>query len=392
MVFVCFIHVFIAIIDRIIYARQSRKDVEFEYIYYDKQTGDRLTPLEAKAVTRDTEDQYDILYFQKEGSNYPLMAKYILHVTITILAHFFIFYFLTMVGTYNLQNYIYCESEDISLCNDFLDNSKMIGFYIIYCVYFYFSGLQVYYGLLDMRKKSILMRGDNLIYSAIFKIYKAIPFLYELKLTIDWSCTPTSLDLFKYLKFEMVYDLLFITHCNMKANRRKRVGAVINNISKITMGGGSFLVILIILIGPLLLFSSLNPANISNPVIGAGTELSIVFQINNKVTNTFLLFSNDYVESIYDITDNPDIWKAYKYDKSPKTKNFPKNQVQVVVMSSISDTNWDIARPHIDSIIDRLSNYTTYSYTISLGFRYSFNRNVCIKFNRLEPTRCEEYL
>jgi hypothetical protein len=383
MVLVCFIHVFIAVIDRIIYVRQSRKDIEFHYVYYDKETGERLTPEEAKTVTKENEHLYNVLYFQKEGSNYPLIAKYALHLSITILMHFFIFYFLTMIGTYNLQNYVYCENDDPNQCNNFLDNPKMIVFYIIYCVYFYFSGLQVHYGLLDMRKKSLLMRGDNMVYSILFKAFKAIPFFYELKLTIDWSCTPTTLDLFKYVKFEMVYDLLFSTHCNMKASRQKKVGEVINKFSKILVGGGSFMLILLILIGPLLLFSSLNPGNISNLVIGAGTELSIIFQDNKKVTNTFPLFSNIYVESMFLITDP--IWSAYNYDKSPKTKNFPMLQVQVIAMSSISDTNWDIAKPHIDTIIERLSNYKTYSYTISLGFKYNFNRNVYFYLSRNQP-------
>jgi len=199
------------------------------------------------------------------------------------------------------------------------------------------------------------------------------------------------LDLFKYIKFESVYDLLFITHCNMKANNNRKVGECVGMFEKISIGGIASSALLIILIGPLILFSSLNPTNVHNPVLGANIELSFSFQMSERVFNNFSLFKNDYVESITDITSLNDTWKLYNYHISPYTKNFPKSQVQVLNMSSTSDTIWDIAQPHINTIIDRLENYKTYNYNISLNFIYSFKRNVKInKLVSLKCTRCSQ--
>jgi hypothetical protein len=381
MVLVCFLHVFIAVVDRVIFVRMSRKDIEFDYIYYYKSTGEKVSPEEAKGVNLQNEHLYDVVYFQKEGPNYPLMVKYILHIAITVFIHLFIFYFLTMVGTYNLANKVYCQDHSgANECNDFTLNPAMIWFYILYCIFLYFSSCQLHFGLLDMRKKSLFMRGDNLFYSIMFKIYKAIPFIYELKITIDWSFTPSSLDLFKYMKFERVYDLLFLTHCHMKANNNKPVGEVVGKVSKVFVGGFSFVTLLIILIGPLLLFSSLNPSNIYNPVKGAQIELSFLFQIG-RVTHTFNIFTNNYVESISDISENAGVWDTYGYENSSATRNFADSQVQVLLMSSTSDTIWEIARPHIDTIIYRLENYRSLNFTIAFDFKYSFKRNVSKMFN-----------
>jgi hypothetical protein len=380
MVLVCFLHVFIAVLDRVIFVRQCRRGVEYDKVFYNKLTGEQISKEEQEnAIADNQEHLYDVIYFQKEGINYPLIAKYFLHIIITVFIHFFIFFYLTMMGTYNLRSSVYCEDNKPTHCNDFILNSVMIWFYLLYCTYLYFSGLQLYYGLLDMRKRSLFMRGDSVMHSTLFRTYKAIPFLYELKLTIDWSFTPTALDLWKYIKFENLYYLLFITKCFMKVNNMKKVGESITLIQKVLWGGVNFAILLIILIGPLLLFSSLNPTNTYNPVLDASIELSFMFKIN-KVTHTLNLFQNNYVDSIVDISESQDYWNTYGYYNSSTTRNFPQSQVQVLSMSNTSDTIWDIARPHIDTIIYRLDNYDKLNFTIALNFKYSFRRNVIIEY------------
>lgn len=36
-----------------------------------------------------------------------------------------------------------------------------------------------------------------------FQIFCSVPFLYELRQILDWSCTPTTLKLFDWLKLEV---------------------------------------------------------------------------------------------------------------------------------------------------------------------------------------------
>jgi hypothetical protein len=133
--------------------------------------------------------------------------------------------------------------------------------------------------MIDLRKQSSLMKGDNLFYSVVFKGFRAMPFLYELKLLIDWTFTTTSLDMWKWLKFESIYDLLFINKCTMKSYHGRKLGAKVNKIEKFFVGGLSFFAILIIVFGPLVLFSTLNPTNTDNPVTGARVEVKLKYLI-----------------------------------------------------------------------------------------------------------------
>jgi len=118
------------------------------------------------------------------------------------------------------------------------------------------------------------MRGDSAIHSYMFKGYLAIPFLYELKLTLDFTFTSTALDLFKWLKFESVYDILFITNCYMKVEDDRELSKNVGWIDK-WIGAGSFMILIVIFLGPLILFSGLNPTNVYNNVLGARTNVSI---------------------------------------------------------------------------------------------------------------------
>ena len=54
------------------------------------------------------------------------------------------------------------------------------------------------------------MEGYSKLNKTAFKIYKAIPFFFEIKTFMDWTFTDTSLDLFQWLKFEDIYGTLFV--------------------------------------------------------------------------------------------------------------------------------------------------------------------------------------
>jgi len=203
-----------------------------------------------------------------------------------------------MVGNYNLNSIIYCQKDSLNECNDIWSNPFLVIFYILYLLYLFFSALQVRFGLHDIKKKSLFMRKDNLVYSILFKCYKACPFIFELKNVIDWTCTSTALDIFKWFKFETVYDNLFIVQCNSKANESLPVGKKLGNFDKITFGASTFILLIAVLLGPILLFSTLNPTNILNEVNGASVAIMLCFQSGPTSYNNFTLFKSASIEKI----------------------------------------------------------------------------------------------
>jgi hypothetical protein len=56
------------------------------------------------------------------------------------------------------------------------------------------------------------------------QVFSAIPFLYELRELLDWSCTATCLTLFDWLKLEDIHTSLFFVTCSRRARRRHALG------------------------------------------------------------------------------------------------------------------------------------------------------------------------
>lgn len=69
------------------------------------------------------------------------------------------------------------------------------------------------------------------------------------------------------------------------------------------------------------------------------------------------------------------IFDSLNFSQAMQTKNFPTEQMQVVRMPNVSDTNWLLAEPHIERIRDYLSNNSE-SKDIYISLTYSFQRPV----------------
>ena len=412
MVLVLLIHVGILLYDRILYISQNRNNIKYDYILYNKITkrilneknfNDLKSFISSKypdikretfmipvEFVKDSQDTYNIIYIQKEELNLPLVQKYLLHIVIVIMAHLFIFFYCPMKGNLNIRNSVYCIEDEMNgdnsnyeendslevQCNDFLTNKALIFFYIFYIIYFLCSGLQIKYGFNDMRRKSMLKSGTSWVNGTIYNAYKSIPFLYEIKLAIDWTFTKTCLDLFQWNKFESVYDIVYCTFCDMNAKNQQKVGEKKGKLIKITMGGALSFILIFILIAPLMLFSSLNPTNQLNNLTGATLKVDLSFVYKNGAVKNYSLYENSKPESIDSIFRDSKDWVTYNYSKSPKTKNFPKNQIQTVQFFNESDKNWDLARPHIEKLTGLILNRTSEEDLeyISLVIDYNFDR------------------
>ena len=109
-----------------------------------------------------------------------------------------------------------------------------------------------------------------------------------------------------------------------------------------------------ILIVPLILFSSLNPTNELNNITAGELKVDLSFTYKNGAIKNYNLFENTRADSISQMTNEKEIWVNYNYDKSVLTRNFNKKQIQRIVFSETSDRNWDLANPHIINLISLL--------------------------------------
>jgi len=54
-----------------------------------------------------------------------------------------------------------------------------------------------------------------------YSIFAAVPFLYELRALLDWSCTATTLSLFDWLKLEDIHTSLFMVTVSRKVGWKR---------------------------------------------------------------------------------------------------------------------------------------------------------------------------
>ena len=190
-------------------------------------------------------------------------------------------------------------------------------------------------------------------------IFKALPFLYEIKLAIDWAFTPTSLDLFQWDKFENVYDTMYNTYCEMKEFNTYKVGQKIGNFMKFSLGGVFSFILIFILVLPILIFSSLNPLNELNNIYGADIKIDLSFKDSSGLIKNYNLFQSEKPIGLYNFEKNKKEFtnelKEYNYYKSSEIKNFPTNQIQKLNFSDISEKHWGMTKPYIQKLLDLLS-------------------------------------
>ena len=368
MIFFLLIHLFICGIDRYIYMKNSRRVKKIKYKIYNKKTGfDETNNIyneinmksyeNIKNYIKENKEKYSLVTYQYEGFQYSIFCKFILQMITVIFIHIFIFYYLPLN-----QN----SKTNKNVTND-LSNNYVLVFYILYNFYFFFLCLQIKFGLAGMRKLSPLMSGSSMFYNIIYRTFQYIPFLFELKNFIDWSFTKTSLEIWQWLKFEEINSLLFINKCFNKSYMGRRIGSKRSIFLKIFEGWSLFIIVLLIMFCPLILFSNLNPSSQMNYI--TGTYFKVQFYYNNSFQNgnlTLLESSNsefsevkiDQLRTDYNDTDLINYLNA----------NF---QIQNISINAYGDFNWDINNKTYNFLYDNIEKENFHFY---LRLIYSFTK------------------
>lgn len=113
------------------------------------------------------------------------------------------------------------------------------------------------------------MNSYHIVNYACFKGFMAIPFLFELKTFADWTFTKTALDVFQWFIISATHAELWIAHSLQGRYQRKPLGQPVPTILKVILGFCGQLGIILLIAGPLLLFSTFNPISKPDPVINA---------------------------------------------------------------------------------------------------------------------------
>ena len=181
---------------------------------------------------------------------------------------------------------------------------------------------------------------------------------------MDWTVTPTTLSFTNWLKGEEIHAKLYITKIKARSFHKKERGQRATFSSKFLKGFCLIFFLLIVIFGPMILFSSLNPTAETDLIISANNELNFVI---NK-TNNYLLAHNSKVSELQ-IVNKTQYSKNFK--KNPKFNGVDRKSFQYFQFSSYSDTNWQISYPSERSLLNSINS--TLNNSIKNDFSFEFN-------------------
>jgi len=112
--------------------------------------------------------------------------------------------------------------------------------------------------------------------------------LLELKVVMDWTFMATTLDLFQWFKVEDIHFYLFCAKVDSNSHKAIPVGQKMSKVMKILMGWLLLILILLLIFGPMILFSGLNPTQKLNNITNASVSVGI--QINGSRGSYYELY------------------------------------------------------------------------------------------------------
>jgi hypothetical protein len=124
-----------------------------------------------------------------------------------------------------------------------------------------------------------------------------------------------------------------------------------------------FVLLLLIIFGPLLLFSTANPVSQSNPVVATAVSLSLTSGQGEYPLVSITSFTVAPITPVQFVAmQNDDLVQG----------SDRMDSIQSIVMASYSDQVWDISPPALATLMTNLNNK---AQTMSLKLDYSFTRS-----------------
>ncbi|KAJ4842517.1 hypothetical protein Tsubulata_034651 [Turnera subulata] len=213
-----------------------------------------------------------------------------------------------------------------------------------------------------------------------FRMYRALPFLYELRCVLDWSCTTTSLTMYDWLKLEDIHASLFLVKCDWHLNRAShKQGEKQTKMTKFCNGICLFFVLLGVIWTPMLMYSSGNPTNIANPI----KEASISIDIKTD-TGRLRMFETKLCKKI----SWQDLDSHYDLDPQGYLQGYNDQDIQLICCQPDASTLWLVPPVVLASYLESLR----WGMDIIFSWRLTRDRPKGKEFVRYETTVQDEDL
>lgn len=276
-------------------------------------------------------------YLQKN-----IARKLIFHIIVVIGIHFWLFFALPFNTGHTLTLKEYWLPK---------------AWYVIKCLYFLLSAHQIRSGYPRRVLGNCFTKGFGLANWTSFKVYRAIPLVYDLRLYMDWIWTETTLEFRNWSLMEDMFANLFIRKCELTFEEEypSPRAKPLKSLPKYITGGTFILLILAIIWGPLLFFSSGKTVGESNIPAEMQYELEFVgFQPILKLKAT--------AQQIIPINEIQ--YSALKSRFSSLTSqgffgDYKVGDVTAVRLEGQSNAVWEISPPSKELLMNNIRNNET---------------------------------
>lgn len=221
-------------------------------------------------------------------------------------------------------------------------------FFLLKAISFALGARQIRSGFpSEVFTNSLIFQRSDIISLAAFMTYFSIPFMYELRVLLEYACTDSALDLYDWLKLENISRELF--RINVRNNTYRKYhpfGAPQPWWKKVFLeGGGLFAIIFSLLVVPFFIFSTSNPQVDINPVFDVRFNMSLV---GTKSEFVYPIFEGGYRKHIDTMP-----WEALHTD-APEPQINKVGQIQEVCLAQDSDTLWSVPPPSLKALKESL--------------------------------------
>ena len=139
------------------------------------------------------------------------------------------------------------------------------------------SAQQVRRGYPVLRRHDPFTWSSDKVYAVLYSIYRLVPFLWDLRVMLDWTFSRTALKLQDFLKVEDIAHNVYSRYADITggANDHPKRGVAVDLLNKLFNGVILSLAILALLFAPLLYYSAFNPSLQPNTVASASFGVAL---------------------------------------------------------------------------------------------------------------------
>ncbi|KAL3696338.1 hypothetical protein R1sor_010414 [Riccia sorocarpa] len=244
------------------------------------------------------------------------------------------------------------------------------GFYLMKALSLALQAVQLKFGL--PHKSTLygqfLTRRVNSSSWLGFRLYRALPFLYELRCVLDWSCTTTALTMYDWLKLEDIYASLYLVQCDIKMVREKhRLGEKQGVWIKFCSGVLLFVTLIAVIWAPMLIYSSGNPTNIVNQINDVRAKIEVKTSGGKFPIFQTGLCQVPFLQDVLKPGSTPEPYTdPYQFLSS---SSYDIRDVQIICCEEDADSLWMIPPPTLKSLMDSVDDDITFQT------KWEFNRD-----------------